>query len=171
VIPNLSVGLALYNKELRTQVLGMDEENLDEFDADSRRVLLADAKPDRDWVCWGDGGLELSVPVTSRHVVSLLRELAAEDVSRELRTHRTLSEEDLAAIDTGMRYLRQLLHLVRDFRVESDHLVLVLGDEGGDIDIHFGEDLYGQIDDFHPALRESLVESGFTFPAHYSAPE
>ena len=176
VIRDLAGGIELLNQELRREALAMtdkdlDTSELDEHEVASLRVLLADAAAGRDWVRWGDGGLELRVPVTSRHLLSLLRELGDQDVEGYLRKHPTFDEEDIQEIGMGMGALRLLLSVATDLRIEAEHAVLLFGDAEGDL--AFSVDLGGPDsgEPYRTELREVLVEQGFTFPSHHALPE
>ena len=176
VIQDLAGGIELLNQELRREGLAMadkdlDTSELDEHEAASLRVMLADAAAGRDWVRWGDGGLELRVPVTSRHLLSLLRELSNQDVEGYLRKNPTFDEEDLQEIGMSMAALRLLLGVASDLRIEAEHAVLLFGDAEGDL--AFSVDLGGpdSVEPYRTELRELLAEQGFSFPAHYAIAE
>jgi len=175
VFPDVSKALALLNAGLRRELLAafaageFASEQEDEMQAASLAVALADAQAGRDWVAWGEEGLSLKVPMTSKLVLAYLQEIANIDHVKALRKRLPLDEEDLGELEKVQSGARLLLGAASDVRIEADHLVLVFGDKNADLALHFGPEYSADLEDFRPALREHLQESGFEFPVVYTA--
>jgi hypothetical protein len=169
VFPDATAGLALVNQIMRREIgesliAARKHSKPGSLEADSFAVAAADILTERDWITWGEDGLTLTIPITSKHLVGILRNEASNDLVAELRRGLPLGEDDLAGLEGLQAGARILLDNVSDFRIESDHLVLVLGDESGNLAAHFGSELFPGIEDFRPALREHLEATDFEFP-------
>ena len=176
VFPDVSAGLDLVNEALRREVSDLLVEARKRskpgpLEAGSFAVAAADILAERDWITWGADGLTLTIPITSKHLVGLLRKGASLDFVEAMRRELPLGEEDLDQLEAAQAGVRILLANVSDFRIESEHLVLVLGDEAGNLAMHFGSELFPGIEDYRPALREHLEAKGFELPAVYTAPQ
>ena len=164
--PNLSRGLELVNGEIRKQALATvprDRTNstpMRNLEARNEEIFLADAKAGKDWVVWTEAGLEVSLPFCSQYTLELMRELLIE-------SNEATGEE----LKDGVVFLRQAFAAAKDFRIEADHVVLVFGDENGDLNFSFKDGFLETLPDYRDGFVKHLKDEGMTFPTIYSKGE
>ena len=164
--PNLSRGLELINGALRQQALAGEPRDrtggspMQMLEARNEAIFLADAKAGKDWVVWTEAGLEVSLPFCSQYTLEVMRELLVES--------NEATGEDLK---DGVIFLRQAFASAKDLRIEADHVVLVFGDESGDINLSFQGGFLETLPDYRDGFVKHLKDEGMTFPVTFAKDE
>lgn len=162
LVPNLSSGLNLVNSKLREIALRLDPAAYDSSPdsiiwARSVVIFRADAGMGRDWILWTEAGLEVRVPICSGNSLVLLHYLLDESDD--------LAGEELKDV---LLLLGQALRAAKDFRIEAEHLVLIFGDENGDLNFSFQGGFLDAEPDHREGFVQYLKDAGVVFPVIYS---
>ncbi|MFT4709882.1 MAG: hypothetical protein ACJAZ8_001926 [Planctomycetota bacterium] len=165
-VPNLSSALAVLNSEMRKYALGQEPKirttgsPMQMLEARNEKIFLADAKAGKDWVTWTEAGLEVSLPICSAYSLEVFREMLTE-------SDEATGEE----LKDGVVLMRQAFAAAKDFRIESDHIVMVFGDENGDINFSFRGGIFDTLPDYREGFVDYLKDEGMTFPAIFAKGE
>ena len=183
-LAGLTEHLAAMNAEWRRVVLAESEtERVKQSIAEDPRgpeaLELADARAGHDRVLWDDEGLAVRIPMASEQHVQLLRSILSDGFLQDAKNTKDAFEAYTTA-RFSLSYVDYGLQLVRDLRVEPDHLTLYLGTPGGELTTswHFGElvELARLVDSDEAlverdraGLLEALEENGLSLPLRYAA--